>query len=155
MVWRVCNLGNTWKQNMTCTATRRQDWAYHSFVLFDDGHIADPGLDATCPNPHLGWCIEHKKRKKQESIIKSFKRHQGAMTHNDTILDKKVSGSAKLLRVLWASQRGQRLLKDAQKSSSGTGLYRSQHMTRVMLPPILEIVWWCWGQHKVHHRRKW
>ena len=116
MVWRVCNLGNTWKQNMTCTAMRRQDWAYHSFVLFDDGHIADSWLDATCPNPHLGWCIKHKKRKKQELIIKSFKRHQGAMPHNDTILDKKVSGSAKLLRVLWASQRGLRLLKDAQKS---------------------------------------
>ena len=53
-------------------------------------------------------------------------------------------------------------LKDAQKSSSGvsmgqgfTVLYRSQHMTRVMLPLILEIVWWWRGQHKVHHRRKW
>lgn len=54
------------------------------------------------------------------------------MTHNDTILEK-VSGSAKLLRVLWASQRGQRLLKGVtqrcskvfQRCFDGTGLYRA------------------------------
>ena len=55
--FRSCNIftrqtiGSFGAENMTCTAMRRQDWAYHSFVLFDDGHIADSGLDATCPNP--------------------------------------------------------------------------------------------------------
>ena len=153
LLWLVIYGGLKWFEKESRELKSLQSWK-HVEAEHDMHSHAPPGLGISFlravwrwahrwswagwdPNPHLldhlGWCI------KEQWHIMTL-----SWTRNSVDLPK------------FCEYRGQ--VNDCSKSSSlcfdGTELDCSRHVTRVILPLILEIVWWSRGQHKVHHRRK-
>ena len=95
MVWK----GEPWTQEFAILETRGGRTRHAQPCAARIGHIIPSCCLTMGTSLILGWM-----RPKPTPFGSPWLMHQGAMTHNDTILDKKFSGSAKILRVSWAGQ---------------------------------------------------